>query len=393
MHFFCVFQDKEKILFLEKEMRKVTSTIDQLVNDFNMFKEKVVELHYLVSYLTAKLMEGKKVLKETNTAWKGKEMTTELFDYLNITLPCGANCPVDFGIFHKCELKNKEQLMLEFSVPLVDQKLVRVEADAFNLMVRKDNNTCVLKYNGPTVATVSIEDDCVYETFLENTKNRVAIPTSQQCTNSSFKGEESYFKVDKCTPTKSGDEKPFVQVKIYDNQYFVYCPKGTYMIGKRSVNFPESVFTLPLSLTFTLNEVQYQGNVLKVVYREKEDPMLTQHLNYHLNPRINWSNLTAEYEMDLNESDRKINDEVKNLKLFEFADKSNELTTTSIVLIVLATLAILSLVLFIVKQKLCQGKPNTNINASVEARIEEEIPLQPTTSGTTSQKARIIIHN
>jgi hypothetical protein len=74
--------------FLEYEVRKVTSILDQLVADFTLYREKAVKLQYLIAYPTGKLMEGRKALHETEKSWKRGELNSELFDFLNFTVPC-----------------------------------------------------------------------------------------------------------------------------------------------------------------------------------------------------------------------------------------------------------------------------------------------------------------
>ena len=364
-----MFTENKRTEVLESEVRKVTSILDQLITDFHMYKEKVVETHYLISYLTSRLMEGKKALQETGKAWNKGELTTDFLEFLNFTLPCKDDCPVEHGIFHGCLMKgDREQIILDISVPTVDRKLVKVEADPFDVMVKDGNLTCRLKYTGPTIATLSLDEDCIYETHMEVPKSKLALATSQRCSNSSFlKREETYYKAEKCKASKTGDEKEYIQVKIFNNQYHIYCPNSEYVIGKRTVECPQKVFTLPLSLTFTLNEVEYKGNVLQIVYREKEDPYLVEHVNWHLNPRIDWSNLTAEIEEDWKLSNQRIEEEAKLIPVFEFQDNGLEWSTYLLLTIAgILTVALMTLCVVV----------RINIKKSRQPRKKEEIPLQ-----------------
>ena len=100
---------------MEDEVRKVTSILDQLVADFSLYREKVVELQYLISYLTGKLLEGRRVLLETEKAWSKGQLNAEIFEFLNFSLFRGDTCPIEHGIFHKCVMeKNKEEILLDF---------------------------------------------------------------------------------------------------------------------------------------------------------------------------------------------------------------------------------------------------------------------------------------
>jgi len=385
-----VFLLNEEKNFLRTELRKVTSTIDQLINDFHIFKERTVETQYLVSHLTSKLMEGKKVLQDTEKMWKLGEMNDNFFEYLNFTMDCGEECPVDLGIFHGCSSKDNE-VTLEFSVPIVNTNLTRLEADSFDLMLKKQNNTCRQKYTGPLYTVLSLQEDCIYETIMENPKGRIALASSLRCKNTtSFQTEESHYRTEECKASRLFDEREYIQVKIYNNMYYIYCPGSYYWIGKRRVDCPNQVFTLPLSLTFTLNDVQYKGNVLKIVYREREDPLLLQHINWHLNPKVNWNNLTEDFDQKWQQNEKVIQDEAKNLKVFEFNDSAG-VSATDIVLIVAGTIAIVGFIAC--KLRNAQFCNNTQTKAT-PVKLEEEVPLQNiTTANATHSPHRIIIES
>jgi hypothetical protein len=345
-----VFSGEKKLEFLQDEVRKVTSILDQLVADFTLYREKVVELQYLIAYLTGKLMEGRKALHETEKAWKKGELNSDLFDFLNFTLPCGDECPLEHGIFHSCNVKdNKEEIFLDFSVPVINKKLTRIEAEPFVLMMKKNNSTCSLRYVGPKVATISVVEDCVYKTHMETPKERVGFALTQSCSNSTLRDQEKMYQTEKCRPSREGDEKDFLQVKIFDGKYHIYCPYSKYVIGKRVIDCPQRVFTLPLSLTFTLNEVEYKGNLLKVVYRETADPILTEHINWHLNPRLDWSNFTDQFESDLQKNNRKVEEEVKKLSVFEFKTQK-DWTVPEIALIVIGTISALLVMVYVARK-------------------------------------------
>lgn len=330
-----VFIKSEEGQVLRKDVKRITSVLDEMITDFNYYKERVVEIHYLISYITSKLMEGRKAIQDTGKAWRKGELTNDLLDFLNFTLPCGEDCPIEYGFFHGCLMKeDREHITLDISVPLVNRSLIRVKADTFDVMAKAANLTRRLKYTGPTMATLSIEEDCVYETH-QRTAERLTMATSQKCTNSSsFKHDESHYQRENCRASRPGDKKDFIEVKIFNNFYHIYCPGSVYFIGKRQVKCPDKVFTLPLSLSFTLNEVEYKGSVLKIVYKENEDPYLTEHINYHLTPNINWSNLTSEIEADWKINEERIEDEAKRISVFKFKDEEG-LSWTTIGLLIL----------------------------------------------------------
>jgi len=44
--------------------------------------------------------------------------------------------------------KDREQILVDFSVPVVNKNLTKTVADPFDLMVNKKNYTCRMKYSG-----------------------------------------------------------------------------------------------------------------------------------------------------------------------------------------------------------------------------------------------------
>jgi hypothetical protein len=304
-----VFTNRKLVEKLEKQLLTIASRVDVLTDDLNSFKEKTVELQFLTSYLTNRLMEGRKVLKETGSHWSKGKLTPDLFEFLNFTLPCAEECPIEHGNFHSCSLSvNRDEMLMEFVVPMVNPKLVRVEADQFDLMARNETTTCRLKYVGPLVATISVEEDCVYETRMERPLTNLDLTILSSCKNNSFDESDQYYRIDRCKDSVAGDEKEFIQVKFFNNEYHIYCYGSFYTIGNREVECPETVFALPLSLTFTLNDVIYKGSMLKVIYQEPEDHYLREHIDHHLNKKIVTSNLSAELMKDWTDTKNQIDE-------------------------------------------------------------------------------------
>ena len=156
-----------------------------------------------------------------------------------------------------------------------------------------------MRYNGPSNAILSLEEDCLYAVDIKSPSFRdlIVSPFSTCRPGLSFRKEAKYFKVEECKPTRSDDYREFVQVKTYNGQYFIYCPGSTYTLGNRDPTLcPNDVFTLPLTATFTINDVEYKGAVLDLVYKEKLDPMFMEKANWHLKPSINWTDLIKDLD-------------------------------------------------------------------------------------------------
>ena len=273
--------------------------------------------------------------------------------------------------------EERDQMILDFSVPVVNKNLTIVEADPFEIMIKKENMTCKMEYTGPEVAVMSDTEDCVYNTY-RNTgyTHRLPLTTSLKCNNRTSLEKENYFKINNCKMSRLNEEKDFVQIKIYDNKYFIYCPGSSYEIGRRTVKCPLKVFTLPLTATFTLNEIEYQGSVLNIVYQQREDPLFIEKLNWHLTPGLNWFNLTAGFEEDWRINEQKIKQDMKTLTVFHFQDQ-DQWTFMQIIVVVMSLVIIGFLVLCIIK--LVKGKNCKQGGKRVEDKPEEsqheEIPM------------------
>jgi hypothetical protein len=337
-----VYANGEEVQFLKKEMLKLSMSLDQVVRDLHVFQARAIEVHYLISYLIGKLLEGRKALQTTERSWKRSELESGFFDYLNITLPCGDHCPIELGTFHSCTMNDKrEQIAIDITVPILNNNYTNMIADPFVLMEKKRNMTCRLEYYGPKKGTVSVKEDCIYDVTQELIRDKFTLANPQQCMNySAFQQGESYYRKDSCKLSKDGDERSFVQVKIFDNEYYVYCPNNQYEIGNRALKCPKRVFTLPIGVSFTINGRFYNGAVMRIVFQQKQDPLLVAYTNWHLTPEMNWDNLTGQLEQDFKNNEDKIAFDLKRINGFKFSSDDNEPKwhhfTSSIIIIILA---------------------------------------------------------
>jgi cell division protein FtsB len=290
-----VLASNDRIDLLHKEIQELAASVDSLRRDFDEFQSKSVQLNYIIAYLTGNLYEGRNIIRETGKKWKAGELDEKFFDYLNITQPCGDDCPPKYGIFHSCSLSsNMKKLSLRYSVPTINNSLSVVEADPFEIVVKKNERTCIFHYVGPKIAVISKEDDCIYALHTEVAPvGKLAMLPSITCNPSlSFTSDGNYFKKKECMSNQRNED--IVQVKTYNNMYFIYCYGSTYELGKRKVTCPKE--TLPLTATFKINDVMYHGSVLNIVYKQTEDPLFLEKIQWHLNAHVNYSSL--ENKMD-----------------------------------------------------------------------------------------------
>ncbi|CAG7719979.1 unnamed protein product [Allacma fusca] len=164
-------------------------------------------------------------------------MNHNCFDYLNISLPCGDTCPLEFGEFNRCQLDpTGTELELQFSVPK-KTNLTVLEADPFTLLLKDKGQTCRLEYIGPRNALLSPEEDCIHAMDMtKEPSNGLFVTRSRKCVNHTLpQGQENLFKIERCRKSEPEDEKEFVQIKTHNNKFYVYCPGKVYTRGDKAV--------------------------------------------------------------------------------------------------------------------------------------------------------------
>ncbi len=140
---------------------------------------------------------------------------------------------------------------------------------------------------------------------------------------------------------------------------------------------PLKVFTLPLSITFTLNEVEYKGNILQVIYREREDPFLKEHVDWHLNLQLNWSSLAKELDSFWTAQEKEIIEESKDLKVFEFSHNTG-FGTMEVISIVLGIILLIMSGTWITCRLRKRRRSRRSTKENPEPDEEEvQVPLQP----------------
>jgi hypothetical protein len=179
---------------------------------------------------------------------------------------------------------------MKFIVPMVNGTLKLVEADPFTLLHKRGNQTCSIFYTGPKNAIVSSSDDCVYATDVQR-RDLIVAPT-ENCREFNYSPETSrYFELDSCRDSHPGDEKDFVQVKVFNTHYHVYCFGSEMTIGGITKPCTRVPFLLPLSANFKINNQLYGGREYHEEHHEKLDPIFSTRTNWHLNPNLDLDDL------------------------------------------------------------------------------------------------------
>ena len=93
------------------------------------------------------------------------------------------------------------------------------------------------------------------------------------------------------------DHLDFVQVKPYDGKYHIYCPESFFALGNREkTKCPDYVFIVPMTSTFTINDMTYVGTVMDLALDESLDPIFMEATKVHLAVSFNKTKLIQEID-------------------------------------------------------------------------------------------------
>jgi len=258
------------------------------------FKANFLGSSYAISYLTSRLLVGMDIVKEAMRKWKEGKVYAPFLDFLNFTMDCGDGCPIAFARAQECYMNDERtRLYFDFTAPVINETLRLLEADPFDIMLKKDNSTCKIRYNGPENAVLSVKEDCVYGINVKKPVIRdLILSPSRGCKPQSQLPESTkYFRLDECKPSHSDDAQEFIQIKPHHGQYHVYCFGSNLTLNNHPQACPSTVFLLPTSATFKINEMEFNGSKIDVVHQEANDPLFTLKANWHLQPSLNMTDM------------------------------------------------------------------------------------------------------
>jgi hypothetical protein len=347
-----------------EKVRNVTSRVNNIVLelerhqiDHDELKGKSIGTNYVIAYVTSRFLIGRTIIQEANHLWKTGKVSTALMDYFNVSLPCGDECPIHLARAQRCAMsKDESSLYMEFAAPLISMDLTLVEADAFDLMLRKKDQTCTVKYNGPKNAILSESDHCVYAINVKQpVKYDLILAPARGCMPKVGESNDTrHFSIDSCQKRIPMDEHNFIQIKPYNGEYHVYCPESQLTVEGIQEVCPNKVISFPLRSNFSINHMEFTGSRISLAHQETLDPVFMVKANWHLKPKVNWTSLMA----DLNEKD-----DFQEYQMSEFHKVTNYWSTLG------CTIAIILLIVVIVY---LSRKKNQPVRISVVAQ-----PAQP----------------
>jgi len=122
-------------LNLQNDFNSLITRIEAHDKDYRELKAKQTGTNFAISYVTSRLLTGNAIIQETHRKWNNNEMNPAFFDFINFSLPCGADCPMSLAKPSKCSFADdRKTLFLDFNVPVINRTLKLLEADPFEMI-------------------------------------------------------------------------------------------------------------------------------------------------------------------------------------------------------------------------------------------------------------------
>lgn len=240
-------------------------------------------------------------MKEAHRQWKNKRVYPAFLDFLNVTLPCGDDCPVELSVPKNCRMSNdKTTLFLDFTTPVVNRSLVVLDADPFSLMARSVDNeganlTCLISYHGPERVIYSTLERCIYSNDVPTIrKGGIVVASTLGCQPKFMKEDDNkQFSIARCSPTEVNDESHFIQVKRMKDEFHIYCPGSKIILEGVEEKCPNHVFEVPTGVSMTINGVPFESSEMRISFESGPDPMFTMAANRDMQVSLNWTDLMS----------------------------------------------------------------------------------------------------
>jgi len=276
---------------LQMDYNKLLGDLDSHMTDYSELKSKQISANFIISYITHRFLTGKLLIQEAFREWKDRKVFAPLLDFLNITLPCGTDCPLKYATPRFCSMNSiRDTVVMSFNVPVINSTMHLMEADPFTFMMKTNNKTCRVEYDGPHDIIASTSGKCILGVNVNppNKKNLLLAPGTT-CTGEPDFSKNKYFDVKQCDNQTPGDHKKFVQLKPYGDSVFIYCPNSTMEMAGNKKTCSNEVYEIPISSTFKINDQEYKGSSLYSDHIVKVDSSFQANLHWLIHPKVVFS--------------------------------------------------------------------------------------------------------
>ena len=277
---------------LEKIVGDVGTNVQILAEKLGTMSDSHAHSLTTISKMSSTLQVMKNNLIDVGRDWHQGIFNHKLLDILNVELPCSDKCPTKYFKPQKCEIDTIRNLVsIKFEMRTVKSSATILVADPFRLFKREDNSTriCTKQYIGPTEAIYDTSNDCVTLIARGNSlvDNLILSPSKDSCKNQiSLANADKLFRSEDCKDESDYDKFEFIQIKDLKSNNYVYCPTRNITVFNTTFKCPPYVFSLPHFTSFSIDQLQYQADQLKLHSILDIIPENSARVNFHVLPML-----------------------------------------------------------------------------------------------------------
>ena len=200
---------------------------------------------------------------------------------------------------------DRTKIHVNFHVPLVNRTLKAMDSDPFDIMSRtKLNKTCRIKYIGSESVIVDKLSKCVYPLYGPYRNSELFLIPKGQCqTRQIYPNISKDYAVEHCVANQINDHRQFFKVKYAHGLNYVYCPYSSINVSGKIEKCPDhEVLIIPANVGFSVDGRNYQASNVQLEHRQEGDPLISFHINWHLQPTLHVNQIMA----DINRAEQHI---------------------------------------------------------------------------------------
>ena len=140
---------------------------------------------------------------------------------------------------------------------------------------------------GPTEAVYDTSNDCVTLISPGNSMiaNMILSPSPDACRNRiSLENADKLFRTEDCKDESDYDKFEFIQIKDLKSNNYVYCPTRNITVFNTTHKCPPYVFSLPHFTSFSVDQLHYHADQLKLHSTLEVIPENSARVNFHVLP-------------------------------------------------------------------------------------------------------------
>ncbi|KAI1292896.1 hypothetical protein HDE_06761 [Halotydeus destructor] len=290
---------------LEDKLKDLGYAVNENRKHINKLEASMPQAVIIVSHLTSQLTQAKDKLFYAARKWnRDKQVDQVLLDFFNITLPCEENCPTDRAVAKKCTLDRRRSLLkIEFEVTLINPDVSTLRADPFLQLNYNSasSQVCYNKYTGPKFVMVDKKRNHCIMPLADSSVDMygyIATPSTSHCMGlGTSEAAPKYWARDRCIDVHHLHPTERTQIKLSGDNMVIYCPRRRITIHAVNISCPDYVFSLPKTVSFRIDEYQYNASSSTTEVTENIESDLIHKLNFILDAPL------PEITLDLNKTE------------------------------------------------------------------------------------------